>query len=87
MNRAQHIMELVEQRRDEIVDFTRELVRPPSETPSGNEVAVVELLERKIYNEHDFVENLKIALAFPGRIEPGKVMPQRKRDVKKKRER
>ena len=30
----------------------------------------IEVIERKIYNGHDFLENLALAFAFPGRIEP-----------------
>ncbi|NNL67200.1 MAG: hypothetical protein HKP30_13215 [Myxococcales bacterium] len=31
----------------------------------------IELIERKLYNRHDFVENLGLALSFPDRIDPG----------------
>ena len=31
-------------------------------------LASIETIERKIYNRHDFAENLRLALAFPDRI-------------------
>jgi hypothetical protein len=31
-------------------------------------LASIEMIERKIYNRHDFAENLRLALAFPDRI-------------------
>jgi hypothetical protein len=31
----------------------------------------ISLIERKIYNRHDLLENLRLALAFPPRIAAG----------------
>ena len=31
-------------------------------------LASIETIERKIYNRHDFAENLRLALVFPDRI-------------------
>ena len=31
-------------------------------------LAAIEVIERKIYNRHDPLENLRLALAFPGPI-------------------
>jgi len=35
-----------------------------------NNLESIEIIERKIYNTHDFSENLKLALAFPSKIKP-----------------
>ena len=36
-----------------------------------NNLACIELVERKVYNEHDFWENARLAFSFPGTIDPG----------------
>jgi hypothetical protein len=33
----------------------------------------IEVIERKIYNRHDFLENVKLALRFPAKIDPGEI--------------
>jgi hypothetical protein len=35
-----------------------------------NNLPAIEVIERKIYNRHDLVENVRLAVAFPDRIEP-----------------
>jgi hypothetical protein len=35
-----------------------------------NNLDKIKLIERKIYNRHDLMENLKIALQFPSKIAP-----------------
>jgi hypothetical protein len=36
----------------------------------GRNLASIEIVERKIYNRHDPIENLGLALTFPDRIQP-----------------
>lgn len=46
-NTVEKINELIESKRDEIIDFTRILVKELSETPPGDEVAVSNLIKPK----------------------------------------
>jgi acetylornithine deacetylase/succinyl-diaminopimelate desuccinylase family protein len=44
---AKRINDEIEKRKDEIIDFTLELVKQPSENPPGDESKVVELIKKK----------------------------------------
>ena len=57
----QKIIDAVDNRRSEILDFTRDLIRTPSENPPGNEAKVAKVIIEKLNSlgiiDHEILEN------------------------------